>query len=95
MAYPRLPNGSQSIGPSQSVHSRSRSTSQSIPSVTSTLSGRKRKNEHGEESSIKRRKASSEEVEAMNQSALYAAERMSDAIWISHAINLVIIGERS
>jgi hypothetical protein len=31
----------------------------------------------------------------MLQSALYAAERMSHAIWISHAINLVIIGESS
>ena len=31
----------------------------------------------------------------MAQSALYAAERMSHAFWISHAINLVIIGESS
>ena len=29
----------------------------------------------------------------MLQSALYAAERMSHAIWISHTVNLVIIGE--
>jgi hypothetical protein len=29
----------------------------------------------------------------MLQSALYAAEMMSHAIWISHAIKLVIIGE--
>jgi hypothetical protein len=29
----------------------------------------------------------------MLQSALYAAERMSHAIWVSHTINLVIIGE--
>jgi hypothetical protein len=29
---------------------------------------------------------------AMLQSAVYAAERMSHAIWISHAINLVVIG---
>jgi hypothetical protein len=31
----------------------------------------------------------------MVQSALYAAERLSHAIWISHAINLVIVGEPS
>ena len=29
----------------------------------------------------------------MVQSALYAAERMSHGIWISHAINLVVVGE--
>jgi hypothetical protein len=29
----------------------------------------------------------------MVSSALYAAERLSNAVWISHAINLVIIGE--
>jgi hypothetical protein len=29
------------------------------------------------------------------QSALYAAKRISHAIWISHAINLVIVGEPS
>lgn len=31
----------------------------------------------------------------MLQSALYAAERISHAIWISHAINLVVIGGSS
>ena len=29
------------------------------------------------------------------QNALYAAKRMSHAIWISHTINLVIVGEPS
>jgi len=31
----------------------------------------------------------------MLQSTLYAAERMSSAIWISHAINLVVVSESS
>jgi hypothetical protein len=37
----------------------------------------------------------SKRLPAMLQSALYAAERMSHAIWITHAINLVVIGESS
>jgi hypothetical protein len=32
---------------------------------------------------------------ALLQSALYAAERMSHAIWISHVIGLVVKGEPS
>jgi exonuclease I len=53
----------------------------------------KTQSEQREESSKKRVKATPKESSAMAQSALYAAERMSNAIWISHTINLVIIGK--
>jgi hypothetical protein len=97
---PQLTNSYQSIDHPQSAYSQSQSTAQSRASRTSTSlseasSSRKRKSEQGEESSNKRVKATLNESSAMVQSALYAAERMSDAIWISHAINLVIIGEPS
>ena len=57
---------------------------------------RKRKSELGEGSSNKKAKTQPlplKRLPAMLQTALYAAERVSDAICISHAINLVVIGE--
>jgi hypothetical protein len=59
-------------------------------------SGRKRKSEYVDKSSSKKAKTQlvrSKRPLAMLQSALYAAEWMSHAIWISHTVNLVIIGE--
>jgi hypothetical protein len=56
----------------------------------------KRKSEHVDKSSSKKAKTQlvcSKRPLAMLQSALYAVEWMSHAIWISHTINLVIIGE--
>jgi hypothetical protein len=61
--------------------------------------GEKRK--HGKEPDSSNKKAKStptpapKKISAMVQSALYATERLCHAFWISHAINLVIIGKCS
>jgi Fungal protein kinase len=74
--------------------SSQRSASRATPKSAS--SSRKRKNEEGEGGTNKKIRTPpvvSRKPPAVLQSALYAAERMSHAIWISHAINLVVIGE--
>lgn len=89
-----LPN-CLALQPSPSRCSR---TSQSTSRNTSFVPGsRKRRREEKEESSSSNKKVKAQpgplERDAMLQSALYAADRMSHGFWISHAINLVIIGQ--
>jgi len=71
--------------------------SHEVRSASHNSSGRKRKGEQGAGSSSTKRARTepltSRRRPAMLQSALYAAERMSHAVWIAHTINLVIIGE--
>jgi hypothetical protein len=66
---------SPSIGKSlQSIYSQSRSTSQSGVSHTSSVSSRKCRKEQGDGSPIKRTRLTEKESDAINQSAVYAAE---------------------
>jgi hypothetical protein len=69
------------------------------PESSGSSSGRKRELQHGLIISSKRVKMSSDvpperELAPMVQSGIYAAERMSHAVWIGHAINLLIVGMR-
>ncbi|KAF8484070.1 hypothetical protein DFH94DRAFT_338639 [Russula ochroleuca] len=87
-----MPKSSKNGEPSQS----DRRTSQSAYRSSHPSSSSKRKSDHEEESSSKKRKTEAELSRSLRrspmvQSALYAAERMSHGIWISHAINLVVV----
>jgi hypothetical protein len=73
----------------------SRSNISHNASSSGASGSRKRKRDHEEGSSSKKAMTALKRLPAMLQSALYAAERMSHAIWITHAINLVVIGESS
>ena len=87
---------------SKSISVRQSARLMSNPSAHSTASQRfgssnslKRKMEESKFGPSKKQKSGLDvpkKMEAMFQSALYAAERRSHAPWISHTINLVIKG---